>query len=213
MSDVLPLTPRQRRRATTTLEILDAAWELAYQRGLAGMSMRDLGDRVGLRAQSLYAYFGSKADLFDAMFRQGYVEAVAHLRDRLATSKDRPPRARFTDAAVAHASFCAANPIRYQLLFQRPIPDFVPSDVSYAVALQYLGEIGSAFSEAGVRDTSHLDLGVAVISGLVAQQLANEPGSTRWLGLIPEAVDMFCDHVGIAPDRTDRTTRQPRRST
>ena len=30
--------------------------------------------------------------------------------------------------------FCVSDPVRYQLLFQRTIPDFVPSERSYAVA-------------------------------------------------------------------------------
>ncbi|MCB1017823.1 MAG: helix-turn-helix transcriptional regulator, partial [Acidimicrobiales bacterium] len=64
-------TPRDRRRRETTAEILDAAWRLSRRDGLGSVSLRDLGREVGLRASSLYAYFDSKAALYDAMFRQG----------------------------------------------------------------------------------------------------------------------------------------------
>ena len=51
---------RAERAEATRREILDAAWALVRQEGLAALTMRELGARVGLRAQSLYAYFASK---------------------------------------------------------------------------------------------------------------------------------------------------------
>ena len=51
---------RAARRSAAVEEILAAAWELGRERGLTGFSMRDLGQRVGMRAQSLYSYFASK---------------------------------------------------------------------------------------------------------------------------------------------------------
>ena len=47
---------RAERNLASRREILDAAWEAARADGLAGLSMRDLGSRVGMRAQSLYVY-------------------------------------------------------------------------------------------------------------------------------------------------------------
>lgn len=92
------LTPRARRRRQTTAEILDAAWGLARRHGLASIAMRDLGRAVGLRAQSLYAYFDSKAALYDAMFRQGRVapravgDVAGELRHRRRAGRRRPHR-------------------------------------------------------------------------------------------------------------------------
>jgi hypothetical protein len=33
------------------------------------------------------------------------------------------------------------------------------------------------------------------VSGLSFQQIANEPGSDRWVRLVDDAVDMFLDHI------------------
>ncbi|NKU56483.1 TetR family transcriptional regulator, partial [Rhodococcus hoagii] len=41
-------------------EILDAAATLFAARGIAGTSMREIGDEVGLTAGALYHYFRSK---------------------------------------------------------------------------------------------------------------------------------------------------------
>ena len=41
--------------------------------------MRDLGAAVGMSAQSIYFYFGSKDEIHDVMFADGYRAASAHL--------------------------------------------------------------------------------------------------------------------------------------
>jgi hypothetical protein len=41
-----------------------------------------------------------------------------------------------------------------------------------------------------------------MVSGLVSQQLANEPGGTRWVRLLDEVIDLFFDHV--RPQRRKR---------
>ena len=43
--------------------------------------MRDLGARVGMRAQSLYSYFPSKHAIFDAMFAEANRELLRRFND------------------------------------------------------------------------------------------------------------------------------------
>ena len=71
---------RGERFAATRREILDAAWSLAGSEGLVGFGMRELGSRVGMRAQSLYVYFPSKYALYDAMFAEGNAELFARVQ-------------------------------------------------------------------------------------------------------------------------------------
>ena len=68
---------RTQRREATKAEILDAAWALVREHGLAALSLRDLAARVGMRAPSLYQYFASKHAIYDAMFEQGTRQALA----------------------------------------------------------------------------------------------------------------------------------------
>ena len=49
-------------------------------------------------------------------------------------------------------------------------------------------------------DPRFLDLWTAISTGLVDQQISNDPGGDRWTRLIDEAVDLFCDHAGVPPD-------------
>jgi AcrR family transcriptional regulator len=198
-SDLAPLTPRARRRRETTAEIVDAAWRLARRDGLTSISMRDLGREVGLRAQSLYAYFDSKAAVYDAMFRQGH-EALAATMARWPAEPlgalDRP-RAHATRLVHDFVDFCVADPVRYQLLFQRVVPGWEPSPDSYALAVEHLDHLRANLASLGVDDPGSVDLFTALVTGLTDQQISNDPGGDRWVRLVDRAVDMFFDHLGI----------------
>ena len=187
-----------RRRRRTREEILDAAWALCREQGLAGLSLRELAGRVGMRAPSLYSYFESKDAIYDAMFAQGQhqlAEHLAFLPDEGITRED------FRAAARAFFEFCVEEPVRYHLLFQRVVPGFVPSEESYALAVAHLERLARQMASAGVDQTRHLDLWTAVLTGLTDQQISNDPGGDRWGRLLDEAVDLFCDHAGVPPTR------------
>jgi AcrR family transcriptional regulator len=181
------------RRKRTEDEIVAAAWDLAHEHGLAGLSMRELGDRVGMKAQSIYSYFASKNDIYDAMFREGQI-AFAAAMAMPEDDDDRPgepARARLRLVAKRFFDFCVADTARYQLMFQRVIPDFEPSRESYALAVDHLEKARARMRAAGFDADRSLDLWTAMTTGLVDQQISNDPGGTRWARLIDDAVDMF----------------------
>src|ERR1700680_5187915 len=73
---------RAERREATRSEIRAAAWDLARTEGLAGLSLRDVARKIGMRPPSLYWYFDSKHAIYDAMFAQGYRQLLARLAGR-----------------------------------------------------------------------------------------------------------------------------------
>ncbi|HUF99385.1 MAG TPA: hypothetical protein VMM60_14750 [Ilumatobacter sp.] len=91
----------------------------------------------------------------------------------------------------AFVDFCVTDPVRYQLLFQRTIPEFTPSTQSYAVAVQAYEQMTERLATIGVRDQETLDLWTAMMTGLTDQQISNDPGGDRWTRLIDRAVDML----------------------
>src|SRR4249920_2420994 len=107
MSAKLMRDRRAERYAATRAEILDAAWELVRADGLASLAMRELGARVGMRAQSLYAYFPSKHAIYDAMF----ASANRELLDRVtaATRRALDPVKRLRRHARVFLDFCAED--------------------------------------------------------------------------------------------------------
>jgi AcrR family transcriptional regulator len=182
---------RAERYAATRQEILDAAWELVRGQGLAALVMRDLGSRVGMRAQSLYAYFPSKHAIYDAMFAEGNREILARTL-RLPARRD-PVRA-LKEQARLYLGFCIEDPVRYQLLYQRTVPGFAPSAESFAPAVEALDLVRVALAACGVTAPRVLDTWTALLSGLAAQQNSNEPGGDRWVRLADDVIDMFLAH-------------------
>jgi AcrR family transcriptional regulator len=189
---VVPVRNRRAERyAATRREILDAAWELVRADGLGSLSMRDLGARVGMRAQSLYVYFPSKYAIFDAMFAESNHELLSRLTAP-APTRDAAEELRFIARIILE--FCVEDPVRYQLLFERTIPRFEPSPEAYAPALSILDNARTALRACGITDDRALDAWTAVTAGIAAQQNSNEPGGDRWVRLADEVIDMYLAH-------------------
>jgi len=211
MSGTPNINRQTERRQATIDEIVEAAWELSRAHGLGNFSMRELGERVGMRAQSVYSYFESKHEIYDAMFLDGnnaFIESMQTLAENTAIEGD--PYTAVNAVARHYFTFCTSDPVRYQLLFQRTIPDFVPSEASYAAA-QRAYDIAFATLRAHGITASDIDLATGVIAGLVAQQISNDPGGDRWERLIDRATAMLLNQ--ILPDLTSTATSQPSRST
>jgi AcrR family transcriptional regulator len=183
---------RAERRESTRAEILETAWELCRAQGLAGLALRDVARKIGMRPPSLYWYFDSKQAIYDAMFAQGNRQLLERL-----TVQQWPtdPRAILRCVARVFVEFSAEDVERYQLLFQRTLPAFEPSQEAYALAVQVFDQMRARLAVAGVSDPEHFDLWTALVAGLSAQQTANDPGGDRWLRLVDEAVDMYADHI------------------
>ncbi len=193
---------RAERREAVTAEILEAAWDVARSEGLAGLSLRDVAQRIGMRPPSLYWYFASKSAIYDAMFAQGSRQLLRRL-----TEQDWPtdPRAILRLGARAFIEFSMEDVQRYQLLFQRTIPNFEPSAEAFAVAVQVLDEMRVRIAKAGVITEAAFDTWTAIVSGLAAQQIANDPSGDRWIRLIDDVTDMYLEHT-LPSQSTSKTT-------
>ncbi len=179
------------RRASTRARIIEAAWELATRDGIAAISLHDVARRVGMRAPSLYNYFASKNAMYDAMFAEAAAEVGAAVRER----PDHPdPRRRLRATVGAFVGWCVANPVRYQLVMERPIPGFQPSPESFAITVANLGIVRADLEAAGVATDKAIDLFRALVNGLISLQVANDPGGDRWVRLLDDAINMFLAH-------------------
>ncbi len=154
--------------------------------------MRDLARRVGMQAPSLYSYFDSKHDIYDAMFAQG---ARAYLEEEARVASTGDPLTDLQAGARFFVEFCTRDPVRYQLMFQRTIPGFEPSPETFAVSIEGLERLRARLTGMGITDRRSLDLLTAIGTGITDQQLSNDPGGDRWIQLVDEAIEMFFKHV------------------
>jgi AcrR family transcriptional regulator len=194
---------RAERREATRREILDAAWEIARQEGLSAVTLREVAARIGMRSPSLYSHFDSKNAIYDAMFAQAWSE-LCDVFDAMP-----PPPAADRRAMLAMAEtffdFAVADLARYQLMNQRTLPGFRPSGEAYAVSIAVYERMREMLRRCGIDAQADLDLCTAIIGGFVDQQLANDPGGSRWRRQLPRLVDMYCQEVGVPGPPLRRT--------
>jgi AcrR family transcriptional regulator len=178
------------RREAKVASIVASAWNLARENGIAGVSLHALARDVGMRQPSLYEYFDSKHALYDAMFADGNRQ----LLDRLGALKlPRRPRAALKAYLGAFVAFALEDPARYELLFQRHVPDFTPSPESYALAADVLGRAVVLMNDAGVLRQGDVDCLIAVTGGLIEAQLSNDPVGSRWTRHLNRLTDLLVD--------------------
>jgi hypothetical protein len=106
------------------------------------------------------------------------------------------PRAALKEIAHFYFDWAVADPARYLLTSQRTIPGFEPSPEGYAPAVDVMNETIETFGQLGI-PADAIDLYTAFVGGLVAQQVANDPGGTRWKKQVDRAMDAFADYVGL----------------
>ena len=122
----MPEQPTERRRRAngeqSRARILDAAAEIAGERGYEGTSISSVSSRCGLPASSIYWHFKDKDDLIAAVIERSF--------DRWLTAWEMPPgdddRARFATLAanVAKAMLDSPDFIRLGLMLsleRRPV--------------------------------------------------------------------------------------------
>jgi len=199
---------RSRRHMAKRSRIIDNAWSLARRDGLNGISLRDLADSVDLRQPSLYAYFESKLDLYDAMFEDGQRQ----LLDRCQAREPLPdPLDELVAVVEDLVRFSSEDVVRHQLLFQRTIPDFEPSPAAMEPARQFVDLMTERLRAAHLDGPGDVDLFSAIVSGLAHQQVANDPGGDRWVLLARRVVEVLVadvDRGSARPTNQSATTRR-----
>jgi len=133
------LTPRERRHQKTKQAILQAAREIISEKGVAGLSLREVADRIDYSPAGLYEYFNSKDEIIAAVSEEGFERLSAYL-NRVPT--DLSPAKRLLELGVAYIDFARHNPEHFMLIFTWLPPKkilligSVDSDTPYGILRQ-----------------------------------------------------------------------------
>jgi len=74
---------------TTRDQLLDAAWKIVTEHGVEGLTLAQVGERVGVSRQAVYLHFGNRATLLTAMAAR--IDHTSGFRRKLAAAQARPP--------------------------------------------------------------------------------------------------------------------------
>jgi AcrR family transcriptional regulator len=187
------------RRRQTIEEALDAAVAIMEEAGVGGLSMSEIARRLGMRQPSLYKYFDSLHAVYDALFARGLERSGAAVQAAI----EQGPRGVETLRAAARAlvRWAVENPALAQLLYWRPVPGFAPTEATFAVSMRQMDQLRAGFAEAVQAGLLHRDaasdpaqrLFTIVLSGVISQQMANQPGAGYGAGMFTSLTDAALD--------------------
>ena len=185
LTDESPPAPpdrRARRRLETIDEILAIADDVMTEEGVNGLSLSEVARRLGVKPPSIYKYFDSLMGIYDALFERGqrtHLEIMRAAMERAAPGLDA-----LAAGLEASGRWALAHPATAQLLFWRPVPSFEPTPEAMAPSVEMVRLQRQALADAvaakqlGPEADSDEALYVTsvLISGIIGQAMANEPG-------------------------------------
>jgi AcrR family transcriptional regulator len=204
---------RSRRRLATIDEALDHAVDVMTEQGVGALSVSEVARRLGMRAPSLYKYFPAGLhELYDALFARAVQSAVAHASAAAGTLP--PGVARLRAFGRGYVRWAVENPALAQLQHWRVVPGFAPSAEVMALSSRSmhtaLTELNAAVDAGELRPEATAEDALAswtvLLSGLMTQQMANQPGASfadgRFTRLTDPVFDLWFDRYSTHPRRT-----------
>jgi AcrR family transcriptional regulator len=201
---------RTERRRATIDEALDHAVDVMTEGGVGALSVSEVARRLGMRAPSLYKYFPAGLHgLYDALFARA-VRAAAAAADEAAGTLP-PGVARLRAFGRGYVRWAVENPALAQLQHWRVVPGFRPSaDVmalSHRSMQTAVSELQAAVDVGELREEATSDDALAtwtvLLSGLMTQQMANEPDGAfatgRFTRLTDPVFDLWFDRYSTNP--------------
>jgi AcrR family transcriptional regulator len=161
---------------------MEHAVALMGEEGVGALSVSEVARRMGIRGPSLYKYFPSRHALYDELFARGLAAEQSALRVAIEPLPRGVPRIRAGASAVVR--WAVEHPALAQLLFWRPVPGFEPSPAALEPSVADMRQVRAEFAEAvrlgqlapAADSDDTVRLYTVVLSGLISQQLANQPG-------------------------------------
>lgn len=173
---------RQRRvdGEASRRRILDAATEIAAERGYEGTGIAAVSAKCGLPASSIYWHFTDKDDLIAAVIERSFAAWLAGWQ--LPGASDGPPRQRLIALATHTAKALSDSPdfLRLGLMLaleRRPVEPRA-RQMFLRIREQAIGVLGRAFVEIvdGLGDEAARQLAVYAIAGADGLFIAKEIG-------------------------------------
>lgn len=113
---------------------LDAALAVLFEGGANGLTVRGVAEATGASTISVYARFGGRTGLLDALYERTF-DSLRGMLEALPPSSD-DGVGDLVQLALEYRLFAKESPARYALMFERPVPDFDPDPALRAAVLR-----------------------------------------------------------------------------
>lgn len=100
--------------------LLQTATRIIDEKGVNGLTMRELSRQTGVSRTAPYRHFEDKSDLLATVATQGFDQLRKQLRQARLNENERPdPMDRFRQMGLAYVEFARDYPTHYRLMFGR----------------------------------------------------------------------------------------------
>lgn len=188
---------RQRNREEMRAGILAIAREIMREQGIAALNLNEIARRVGITPPALYTYFPSKMALYDELYRMG-IRLLCEAEEAL-QAMTTPGWGRIEAWFAQRLALAEEHPDLYHLVFDVPVPGFVPTPESlaevrrlYEATVRGIAEVIAAGAlRPDLAPEQATDLLLAMRLGIVAAHVGRQrllPPPARVARLVPEIV-------------------------
>jgi AcrR family transcriptional regulator len=125
------------------LGLLDIASKLLEQEGPEALSMRRIAEQAGCSTTVLYTLFGGKEGLANEL----YLEGFRRLSEALETVKEKDALEQLKNLNRTYRQVALQSPTYYAVMFERPIPEYRPSNENQQRAWESLQPLIKAIQD------------------------------------------------------------------
>jgi AcrR family transcriptional regulator len=108
---------REQQKQEVRRSIVEAAAALFQEHGYEQFSLRQVAERIGYTATTIYLYFADKDELLFTLADEGFARFTARLGDAAAGASE--PLARLGALWRAYLAFAIEQPVYYRLMFMQ----------------------------------------------------------------------------------------------
>jgi len=153
-------TRRERLRATTIVEIKDAALDQIARDGAPALSLRGVARSIGMSPAGLYRYYDGRDALLTDLLTDAY-SALADAVEEAIAATGGSAADRFAAGVRRYRTWAVEDPHRFLLIFGTPIPGYAaPEDGPTVEANRRMGQAFFVLAAEAMADgTLHIPSG------------------------------------------------------
>ncbi len=115
--------------------VIDTALAIIAERGIDSLTMREIGQQIGVSRMAPYRHFENKAELLAVLAQEGFEGMYAAIQDAVArTSID--PLDRLQASGVAYITYAVDRPVHYRVMFDASLSNRTIYPPLYQAALK-----------------------------------------------------------------------------
>lgn len=112
---------RVREREALRTRIIEAARDILSERGLDGLSMRSIAERIEYSPGTIYLYFRDKSELVGEVIRAGFERMGEYMEEEVsAVGLEASPMEHHRAMGRAYAKFALENTAYFRVMFELP---------------------------------------------------------------------------------------------